>query len=360
MKSSGVNRCSRWLLALCVLLCSCASARYSAYVVEYRSVDQNGDSLTLSGKVTVPTKPAKGVILLPHYTIAAESEAPSNAEKGEQEQLREDYVLVIPDYIGYGASRDRVHPYLRGDLTAKNCVDMLLAVGGDRVAVSGKHPTIGIDTISILGFSQGGATALWCLKLIEEEYSDRIHVKSCYAGSGPHDVAATYDEAIRTNRVGLPLVIPMLVLGTSEAYGLNLEQEKFFTPAMNKMYNEYINTKNFSIPKLFFRMLNHDVSYWLSPYGMNKTEPETQRMYEGLQRSSLVYNLEWQPKAPVYVFHSKQDDIVTARCAEALLKYWQGLPNVTFDLGNYGNHLNSYKAFFPRAKKRLAEDYKKK
>ena len=38
----------------------------------YRSVDQNGDSLTLSGAVSVPaSKEAKGVILVTHYTIAA-------------------------------------------------------------------------------------------------------------------------------------------------------------------------------------------------------------------------------------------------------------------------------------------------
>lgn len=329
-------------------------------------MDQNGDSLTLSGKVTVPRQPAKGVILLPHYTIAAESEAPSNAEKGEQEQLREEYVLIIPDYIGFGASQDRVHPYLRGDVTARNCVDMLLASGKWKVVGGKMKEDIRIDTIRIVGFSQGGATALWCLKLIEEEYSDRIYVKGCYAGSGPHDVAATYDEAIRTNKVGLPMVIPMLVMGTSEAYGLDLDGNKFFTPQLNDKYDEFITSKKYSVPQLFFRTLNHDVSHWLTPYGMDKTEPDTKLLYEHLQRSSLVTESgeihcpEWQPKAPVYIFHSREDDIVTFLCAEHLQQCWQNVQNVTFDFGDYGNHMDSYNAFFPRVKERLAEEINKK
>ena len=176
-------------IAVAVLLGACASTRQQTaapakkggvleHVLYYTSVDQHGDSLTLSGKIYVPAEP-KGIILLPHYTIASNAEVPSTGGSGEERFLRNDYVLIMPDYIGYGATRDRVHPYLHGELTARNTVDMLLA---SRAAVDSmlqattpaRHLTV--DTISVVGFSQGGATALWVLKLLEQNYADRVHV----------------------------------------------------------------------------------------------------------------------------------------------------------------------------------------
>ena len=356
-------------LVTCALLassCAMAKAKVSERVVYYTSIDQHGDTLTLSGKLSVPDKP-KGVVLIPHYTIASNDETPSVTTTPEEKKLRDNYILIMPDYIGYGVTRDRVHPYLRGDLTARNCVDMLLAV----------QPTVCIDTIILVGFSQGGATVLWTLKLLEEEYAGRIHVSKCFAGSGPYDVAATYDEAIRTNKVALPLVIPMLVMGTSEAYDLGLKREDFFTPELDKIYDDYVASKNRTITYSYFRMLNHKVDHWLTAYGRDKSQPDTRRMYETLLRSSLVhYPLDtnpvgqevicpgtgyseqssvgtWRPKAPVHIFHSYDDSIVTFRCAEHLQRCWADLPNITYDFGHYGGHLSSAMKFYDKVKKNL-------
>ena len=113
-----------------VLLLVCwanGSAKSSVWeqVVLYPSHDQFGDTLTLSGKLTVPEQP-KGIILLPHWTISAADEAPSYKLTAEAKDFVEDYVLIMPDYIGYGVTSNRMHPYLHGELTARNTVDMLL------------------------------------------------------------------------------------------------------------------------------------------------------------------------------------------------------------------------------------------
>lgn len=355
-------------LVLSVVNCqmSIVSADVREHVLLYGSVDQHGNSLTLSGKISVPDEP-KGIILLPHFTVAANDEVPSTSTTVEAKYLRDDYVLIMPDYIGYGVTRDRVHPYLRGDLTARNCADMYFASAPVLDSMGVRLPK---DTIIIVGFSQGGASALWTLKLLEE-YSDRVCVKSCYAGSGPYDVAATYDEAIRQNKVGMPMVIPMLVMGTSEAYDLRLKREMFLTEYMNDRYDDYIASKEQSVMKLYFKMFNHRVDRWLTSYGGDKKQPETRRLYEGLLRSSLVhYPLdssevgqevicpEWRPKAQVYVFHSYSDPIVTFRCAEHLQRCWQGLPNVTFDFGDYGSHLRSSRIFYHKVKEKLRVESK--
>ena len=341
-------------------------ARTIEQVVCYPSVGVNGEALTLSGKVTVPKgKRPKGVILLTHYTISADKEAPSRYMSYETKPFREEYVLVMPDYIGYGATADMFPPYLHGALTAQNCVDMYLAT---QLMIDSLCPGLCTDSITIVGFSQGGATAIWTLRLLEEQYAERIPVKACLAGSGPYDVATTYDVAVAENKVGMPLTVPLLVMGTSAAYDLGLRQEDFFTPALSKMYEKYIVPKKYTVSAIYSRMSDHRLSHWMTEAGMDKSQPETKRMYEGFLRSSFVhypideYEKEepvicptWKPQAQVYIFHSTTDDIVTFRCAEHLRRCWSDLPNVTYDFGNYGGHLSSMVRFFYIAPKVLEQ-----
>lgn len=367
----------RGLIVLSVLVLQFAdlSAAVKEHVLYYTSTDQHGDTLTLSGKVSVPNVP-RGIILMPHFTIASNNEVPSTSTPPEARYLRDSYVLVMPDYIGYGASRERVHPYLRGDVTAQNCVDMLFA---SWPVLDSLQVSLPKDSIYLVGFSQGAATVLWTLKLIEERYSERLTVKHCFAGSGPYDVAATYDDAVQRNNVGMAMVIPMLVMGTSEAYDLGLEREQFFTEELDKHYDEYITEKKLSYAVLYFLMFDNKVDKWLTAYGADKSQPETRRMYEGFLRSSLVhYPIDnsavgqevicpgtgymptnmvgtWLPKAPVYVFHSYNDRIVSFINAEHLQRCWQGLDNVTFEFGDYGSHGWSMVNFFPKVKKLLAK-----
>ncbi len=336
-------------------LCAFASKTpIQEHVLLYSSVDQHGDSLTLSGKVCIPSdKPAKGIMLIPHYTISSNDEAPSNKLTTDAKYFQDDYVLLLPDFIGYGVTQDRVHPYLHGELTARNCVDMYMSALPmlDSMALN-----IPLDSIYLFGFSQGGASALWTLKLIEEEYADKIHVIKCFAGGGPYDVAATYDHALATNYVFLPLVIPMLVLGTDAAYDLNLNRSDFFTPKMEKAYKKYIEDKKHGITSIYFSLPNHKVSHWLTKQAMDKSCPQTQKLYEGLVRSSLVYDTKcpsWTPQAPIYVFHSTKDNVVTIQCAEHLRRCYPDLPNITYDFGDYGSHMKASYIFYRRVRDML-------
>lgn len=324
------------------------------YVLHYPSIDQYGDSLVLSGNLSVPAgKQPKGIILVPHYTIASNMDAPSVKMTADGRTFAEDYVVLVPDYLGYGLTADRVHPYLHGELTAHNCVDMLLYA---QPKLDSMQLGIPLDSIYIVGFSQGGASAMWTLKLLEEQYADRIHVIKCFAGAGPYDVAVTYDEAMITNRSMMPMVIPLLFEGTNAAYDLQLDRANFFTPALEKVYSKYIEKKDHDIVTIFFKTLNHKVSHWISKPGRDMTRPETQRMYDGFVRSSLVHDTicpSWTPRSPLYIYHSKKDDVVTFRCAERLQQCYKNLPNITYDFGNYGGHLQSSRRFFPKVKEML-------
>ncbi|MBO4250647.1 MAG: hypothetical protein J5884_05250 [Paludibacteraceae bacterium] len=349
------------LLCLCVQL---AAAKMYEQVVLYPSVDQHGDSIILSGKVSVPlNKSPQGIILLSHFTIGADKEAPSRCQLYEQKQLGEDFILIMPDYIGYGVTADRFPPYLHGALTAQNCVDMLPSA---LRILDSLQVGIALDSLYVMGFSQGGAAALWTLKHLEEHYADRYYVKCCFCGSGPYDVAATYDVGAETNKAALPMSVPLLVMGTSEAYDLNLARGYFFTRRMNKLFDPLIASKRYKILNLYLRMPQHRLDYWLNPAARDKNQPETRRLYEGLMRSSIVHfpmddSLvgadticpDWTPQTPLYVFHSYKDEIVPFVNAEHLQRCMSELPNITYDFGDFGGHLQSAYTFIQHVKEKL-------
>lgn len=343
-----------------------AAPKATNRTVQYQSVDQYGDTLTLSGKLTIPASgTAKGIILMPHYTIGANKEAPSLSEVYGEKVFRDDYVLIQPDYIGYGITADRFPPYLHGELTARNCVDMILET---RNILDTTQVSIQTDSLTIIGFSQGAATALWTLKLLEERYADLFPVKACYAGSGPYDVATTYDVATMQNRVGLPMTIPLLIIGTSTAYNLDLQHDDFFSPATEKLFDKYIASKKYGILGITLRMSNHRVDHWMTAAGVDKSQQETQRLYNGFLRSSLVhYPVDnhpvgqdsicpsWKPRTQTYIFHSTTDDVVCFPNAAHLQRCWGDMPNVTYDFGDYGNHLRSMQLFIKKITALLKE-----
>ena len=342
-----------------------AAEKIQERVILYPSTDQNGNTLTLSGKLTVPkAKKAKGIILLTHYTISASKEAPSNELTADAKYFSEDYVLIMPDYIGYGVSDKRVHPYLHGELTARNCVDMLLYVQPILDSMALGLPT---DSIYLIGYSQGGATTMWTLKLLEEEYAGRIYVKKCFAGSGPHDVASTYDYAIQQDYTTVPAIIPMLIVGTNEAYGLKLNLDDFFTQALSDRYYKYIEKKNYRMIPIYAAMPSHKVSHWMTAQGMDKTQPETKRFYAGLMRSSLVhYDISgqstdsvcpsWTPRTPLFVFHSTNDDLVPFINSEHLHRCYGNVETISWDFGKYGGHIRSMFNFLSKVQKMLEEE----
>lgn len=339
---------SSLLLALCLSL-----AAQQEQTLLYPSVDQHGDTLTLSGRVMVPDQQPKGIILIPHYTIWSNEDAPSNEPTYEAKFFKKDYVLLMPDYIGFGVTRDRVHPYLAGELTARNCIDMVL---GAQPMLDSLQLGIPLDSIYIMGYSQGGAAALWTLRVIEESYADRIHVRGCFVGAGPYDVALTFDEALARERVLMPALIPLMLVGTDEAYDLHLNRSELLKKTTEKKYQKYIASKDYSMVKIFFKMANHRMHHWLKPAAFDKSHPQTQRLYEGLQRSSIVTASDcpdWTPQAPLYVFHSTEDDIVTIHCAEHLQRCFPNLPNVTYDFSDYGNHIKASAIFYTRVRKNL-------
>ena len=328
----------------------------------YQSVDQHGEVVTLSGKIYFPKLGLpKRFVLEPHYTILSNSECPSECDMPEAVLRDKGYALVMPDYLGYGITRDREHPYLHYRLAARNTVDLYLAAEKFLEKLNRLPEN---DSLLIVGFSQGAQTAIATLMLLETEYPETA-VKQVFAGSGPYDVARTYDVAMAKDNAGLTFTIPMLVMGTSWAYDLGLNPGDFMYPKTIRKAEKYLFHKDHTATEVVLLSrfgLSRKVSKYMTPKGMDKTQPESAKLYAGLMRSSIVHVSEtdtilcdWTPKAPLFLMHSYQDTCVPFENSLSLklLLDSRGVTNVEYDFGNFGDHLPTMVRFLDVLNKRL-------
>lgn len=299
----------------------------------YPSIDIDGNPITLSGKVILPAKgPVKRYILVSHYTIASNREAPSNIFSLEGLLVKLGYALIIPDYIGYGVTADLVHPYLVMDVTARNVLDMYKAVVPFMKA-AGREPEH--DDIYLMGYSQGGATTMAIQHMIEH-HDEPIKIRRVFAGGGPYDIKYTYDQFVETNFVSYPCAVPIMMQGMVVGNKLNLDMRTMMASNIFDNLNPWVNSKRYTTSQINALIGTQVTSDLLTPIGMNRQSKEVSELYKAMTENSIL-TYSWTPKAPVFMFHSMDDDVVPFENAMRAKSKWKNA-NIQYSFGHYGNH----------------------
>ena len=320
----------------------------------YSSVDTEGNPITLSGKVILPADGKfKRYILVSHYTIAANEEAPSQTFSLEGILVNLGYALIIPDYLGYGVTAHMVHPYLVLETTATNVLDMYFQVLPfmQKAGLAPEH-----DDIYLMGYSQGGAVTMGVQHMIEMRYADRIKIRRVFAGGGPYDVKATYDNFIETNYASYPCAVPLMTQGVVNGNHLELDLAKILQPRIYENLDEWINSKKYTTGQLNELIDTHVTDELMTPIGMDRTSYEISELYKALTLNSIL-SYSWTPKAPVFIFHSIDDDIVPYVNATLAKSKWQ-YGNIQYNFGHYGNHIAGMLRFLMNVRTLLIDEEK--
>lgn len=298
----------------------------------YMGHDVDGIPLKQSGKLVLPASgPVKNLILVSHYTIGANFECPSETFPMEAIFAAKGYAVVIADYIGFGLTANRVHPYMHIQSTAQSVVDMALAVKPYLEKIGRKPES---EEVYLFGYSQGGSTTLAVMRMLQEEYSSTFPIKQVYAGGGPYDLAATFDVSMELGVTGIPCAIPMIVQGVNEGEKLGLDMKDFFKPRLLENYNEWINSKHYTVKQINENIQSKDLHDIMTDAGRDKTSKETARLYKALLDNST---LRFRPLSPIYLFHSRQDQTVPFVNAQRAEEAFNHL-DIHKDFGDYGKH----------------------
>ena len=282
----------------------------------YKTTDPSGNPILASGAIFFPVADADfinmGTILGVHYTYGANYEVPSE-KMGVTEGLFSlfGYVVVAPDYIGYGASKDKVHPYYDVLSTGQVCADMLLAAKEYFASISKKIS----HHITVMGYSQGGQASLCFLKFVETNpgYTRAFVIDQVFAGGGAYDLIKSYDTFVARDYSSQPVTIPLLVLGLNYGDSLNLDLSQMFAEPLLSNYQDWILSKNYTTDQISTMMGETKLTKIMAPQAFDTTNPNTKKFRASLRNNSLiVYGkiTDWVPKAKITLIHATKDTIV--------------------------------------------------
>lgn len=318
----------------------------------YESHDINGQPILVSGKFFYPTDThIKNLMIVSHYTIGANHEAPSETFCFEGMYAAMGYGVIVADYIGYGITKDSIHPYLQAETTARNVIDMALAV---RPFIADRKLQVESEEVILLGYSQGGATTLHVQRLLETypEYKDLFKIKKNYAGAGPYDVAKTYDYSVKLDQTGIPCAIPMIIQGMSIGMDIPLDMTYFFQEPLISNYNHWLNSKQYTVAQMSTLIGVNRLSKILTPNGIDRQKDETARFYRELINNSIPE--DYYPRADLYMFHSEDDQTVPFINSQLMQRQFkQHSPHVEYDFDHYGDHMKGAVKFLLKVAKEL-------
>jgi len=342
----------------------------------YMSIDSKGDPIRLSGLVCMPDGDCdriNNVVIGCHATITANRECPSmNSHNGlfdtndtdffmlhassgnithlPQESMANYNLVIIPDYEGYGVSKDRPHPYLSEEITARQVVDGVLAgislYKSAHLIDDVRHPFRSDWRSFCLGYSQGGGTAMAVHRFIEQNHLvGDLHFTGSFCGAGPYDPMATFQfymqQCENNKQLAMTIVMPLILKGMcdSNPYMRNHKVSDYLTKSfLDTGIIGWIDSKEYSHSdikgkwndlckkddykgikiidgKSFLNeiMLPEGYDYFLDLKDVkNPDKPSKRGVWEDLHRALDYNNLTkgWNPEHPLILYHSWGDDAV--------------------------------------------------
>ena len=310
---------------------------FVTFPVAYWSQTPQGDSLLVSGRVYLPKyRILNGIIVANHYTMTADEEVPSNRISMEMVYLLKGYAVIMPDYVGYGLSRDELHPYLHWRSAAQTAVDLLNCMPELLDYYGYSYP----KDVVVTGYSQGGAVALGVARMIEENYHQENDwsVRKLYAGAGPYDPAGTYLFSMERNEMGIPAAIPLIVMGLNDAYDLGFTLDEFFLEPLLSNYEDWVVSKEYTVGQINQLMGSTIMSELMTEDALSLDSPQADMLYEVLLWNS---NVGYDLQAPAYFLHSLEDEVVPLLNSINLEEQMPDKEEKTFDFNYYGSHMEA-------------------
>ena len=310
---------------------------FVTFPVAYWSQTPQGDSLLVSGRVYLPkNRILNGIIVANHYTMTSDEEVPSNRISMEMVYLLKGYAVIMPDYVGYGLSREEVHPYLHWRNAAQTAVDLLNCMPELLDYYGYSYP----KDVVVTGYSQGGAVALGVARMIEENYHQENEwtVRKLYAGAGPYDPAGTYLFSMERNEMGIPAAIPLIVMGLNDAYELGFTLDEFFLDPLLSNYEDWVVSKEYTVGQINQLMGSTIMSELMTEDALTLDSPQADMLYEVLLWNS---NVGYDLQAPAYFLHSLEDEVVPLLNSINLEAEMPDKEEKTFDFDYYGSHMEA-------------------
>ncbi|GEO02710.1 hypothetical protein AAE02nite_03740 [Adhaeribacter aerolatus] len=278
------------------------------YHVTYLTTYQ-GKEIKASGLMCVPKNVIGAMPVLSghHGTTFEQQDAPTNfpaAFSGFELFASAGYLTVIPDYIGYGVSKDIFHPYYNQQYSALAVIDLIKAAK----SYAKKNALTLNDQLFLVGYSEGGYVTLAAQKEIETNPSHKLTVTASASGAGGYDLADMLAEVKSGKPYPNPSYLAFILQAFNSANGWNRPlTELFKEPYASQMPSLFNGTAsagtiNRALPKEPEKLFNAEF------FANLKKEDGELTLKKALVDNSIVTN--WVPQSPTKIYQGTADAVV--------------------------------------------------
>jgi pimeloyl-ACP methyl ester carboxylesterase len=223
------------------------------------------------------------------------------------------FIVVIPDYPGFGNSEEIAHPYLIAEPTVRAVVDMFYALSE---AGSTRFPGITIkNEYYLLGYSQGGWATLTLHKALELDYNMDFNLSGSVCGAGSYNMSELFISIIGSDTYPMPSYLGYIINAYSEY--------NQFTNQVSDILNEPYATRLSSLYRgiLSLGQINNQLTTSIS--GLFKQEfltgisssPDYASVREALVNNSIS---PWNSEKPLLFVHGENDTHVNVSATETM------------------------------------------
>ncbi len=283
-----------------------------------------GQNIQASGLVCLPKEPGNYPILsFQNGTNTEHSKAPTENYDKDFFPIIESlasfgFIVVIPDYIGFGASSSLVHPYLHAESTTQCILDMIRAT--KEFANNDSIDAKATKNLFIFGYSQGGWATMELQKSIEKNYSDEFSLVKSSCGAGPYSLNYLNNFVLKQTEYPAPYFL---------AYILNAYTYYDFIP--NPLSDFVQEPYASQIPALFDGTNSAGTIDAALPHVMAnlltsgyRTEFETNAKFVNLDAALTANSVTaWKTTTPTRLYHGKNDEIVPYSMSETIYADFQ-------------------------------------
>ncbi len=287
------------------------------YKLEYKT-EYEGEEIIASGTLTIPDSGGDyPLVLIERGTILKNADAPSESYMPSYEFFAAlGYVVFVPDLIGYGSSKDILHPYFDYNYTASASVDMYYAVNEYFESAKNIKSSLNGDFF-ITGYSQGGYSAMATFKYIEENCNE-IDITAVGACAGGYDIMSVIDNVVKGDSYPETLLLVMPFVTYNKLY-VNRPLTDIFNSPYDVMIQDVIDGETEwadsadSYPQVLAELFNSSL---LDDF----KNAETTFFNQAITENSVH---DWAPQKPLRLYHYPPDEIIPLESTQSTLSLMQ-------------------------------------
>jgi alpha-beta hydrolase superfamily lysophospholipase len=301
----------------------------------------NGNVIEASGLLGIPknTPGTPALLSAQHGTMFSDADAPSNFPtgfSGFELFASAGFVTVIPDFIGYGTSKDIVHPYYDMKHSALAVVDLIKAA---KYYLKTQNKSIS-EKLFLIGYSEGGYVTMAAQKEIETNTVHNLTLTAAAEGAGGYDITGMLAKIATVPTYADPSFLALFIQGYNTTYKYNRPLTDYFS-------EPYAS----AIPQLLDGSKNRDQvnsqltmapsSLFNTTFYNNLLNPAAETAFKA-QVAANSFPM-WYPKSPTRMYHGTADEDVFFETSQSTYDKFKaaGATNVTLTPIPNGTHKTS-------------------